>query len=331
MERDGGGSDGRGCRVVERARAVRRALTPNVTLAGAATGHRRHFNRQFWSSSTFRGIISELREQAHATDHEIDHGEPNCKDIVITNPSRLGTTPAWAMADARTLLRQQRAARDQAKKAQKRAAAPPAVSASKKRKATDDSTEEKKRTRTEEAAGVPAGFFDAGAEQEETHVEDEIEAAPQPPPTEPLQTTSAQLDPTAEAELDAFLSEMNKEPEPQPKYNYASGAVIESAPMTAAELAAQAREEQSAQRARRDEDMEAEKEEAARALEDEFEEMEGLDERVKKLREQREALRAQSTQLPVPTEPIPIQSQAHDEESESEDDEDWDDWRFRPA
>lgn len=235
------------------------------------------------------------------------------------------------MADARTLLRQQRAAREQAKKAQTQSAAPAAAPASRKRKATDDGTEDKKRTRTEETAGVPAGFFDAGAEHEEPRVEEEAEAIIEPTQTDPQKPAPLSLDPTAEAELDAFLNEMNKEPEPQPKYNYASGAVVESAPMTAAELAAQTREAQSAQRALRDEDMEAEKEEAARALEDEFEEMEGLDERVKKLREQREALRTQSAQLPAQLEPVPAQTQANGEESESEDDEDWDDWRFRPA
>lgn len=37
--------------------------------------------------------------------------------------------------------------------------------------------------------------------------------------------------------------------------------------------------------------MEAEKEDAARALEDEFDEMEGLEERVRRLREKREELR----------------------------------------
>lgn len=229
------------------------------------------------------------------------------------------------------MLRQQRAAREHAKKAQKQSAGPAAALASRKRKAIDDGTEDKKRTRIEEIAGVPSGFFDAGAEQEEPHIEEAVQAAPEPPPTEPLKPAPLQLDPTAEAELDAFLNEMNKEPEPRPKHNYASGAVIESAPMTAAELAAQAREEQSAQRARRDEDMEAEKEEAARALEDEFEEMEGLDERLKKLREQREALRSQSAQLPAQQEPASVQTQANDEESESEDDENWDDWRFRAA
>ena len=236
------------------------------------------------------------------------------------------------MADARTLLRQQRAARDEAKKAQKRSAAPAAAPVSKKRKTEDDGAEERKRTRTEQAAGVPAGFFDAGAEQEEAQPEEVLEAVPEPPPTEPARPAPPPLDPNAEAELDDFLNEMNKTPAPQPQPTYASGAVIEAAPMTAAELAAQAREEQSAQRARRDEDMEAEKEEAARALEDEFEEMEGLDERVKKLREQREVLRNQSAQLSAPTETKPAEPQLRDEESESEEeDEDWDDWRFRPA
>ena len=61
--------------------------------------------------------------------------------------------------------------------------------------------------------------------------------------------------------------------------------------------------------------------------------MEGLDERVKRLREQREALRSQSAQRPAPVETLPVPPEAADGESESDDDddEDWDDWRFRPA
>ena len=103
--------------------------------------------------------------------------------------------------------------------------------------------------------------------------------------------------------------------------------------MTAAEIAAQAREDQSAQRAKRDEEMEGEKEDAARALEDEFEEMEGLEERVKRLREQREALRSTSGGIiKVEDDGVkPAPSAEEDGESESDDDEDWDDWRFRPA
>ncbi|KZM27265.1 hypothetical protein ST47_g1590 [Ascochyta rabiei] len=240
------------------------------------------------------------------------------------------------MADARTLLRQQRAAREQARKPPKQAPAPAPAPVSRKRKAAEDGSEDgpedKKRSRTEQAAGVPAGFFDARAEPDE--VTEALEQTP-PAPAAQLQESSQSapppLDPSAEAELDAFLTEMNKEPTPPPpRHTFASGAVIEAAPMTAAELAAQAREEQMAQRARTEEDMEADKEEAARALEDEFEEMEGLDERVKKLRDQREALRSQSAQLPAPAETSPVQMQA-DDDDDDDDDEDWDDWRFRPA
>ncbi|KAE8831410.1 hypothetical protein HRS9122_09000 [Pyrenophora teres f. teres] len=206
------------------------------------------------------------------------------------------------MADARTLLRQQRAARQQAQKPQKQSAAPATAPVSKKRKASDETVEEeRKRTRTEEEAGVPAGFFDAAATKDDEHVasdpaptapEDTAETQPAEPPAE----SKPPLDAAAQAELDAFMEEMNAEktaPPPPAKPTY-SGAVIEAAPMTAAEIAAQAREEHSAQRAKRDEEMEGEKEDAARALEDEFEEMEGLEERVKKLREKREALRSTS-------------------------------------
>lgn len=242
------------------------------------------------------------------------------------------------MADARALLRQQRAARQQAQKPQKQSAAPAAAPVSKKRKAIDENAEERKRTRTEAEVGVPAGFFDGGASNEahedETHVEhthttQESTPAPETRPPEPAITNGPPLDPSAEAELDAFMSELSRAKPAPPPPSY-SGAVIESAPMTAADIAAQAREELSAQRAKKDEEMEGEKEDAARALEDEFEEMENLEEKVKKLREKREALRLKHVQ-PVEAEAVPDAPLAEEDgESESEDEE-WDDWRFRPA
>jgi hypothetical protein len=70
---------------------------------------------------------------------------------------------------------------------------------------------------------------------------------------------------------------------------------ILSAPLTAAELAAQAREEQSAQRGRRDLEIVDEREDAAKILEDELEEMEGLEMRAQRLRARREALRTVDT------------------------------------
>ncbi|KAI8931638.1 hypothetical protein NX059_011289 [Plenodomus lindquistii] len=241
------------------------------------------------------------------------------------------------MADARSLLRQQRAARQQAQKPQKQSAAPAAAPASKKRKAPEQSAKESKRTRTEEEAGVPAGFFDAGAENHDAPVDAPVEASRQeePRPTvqplEPPKAADPPLDAAAAAELDAFMNEMNQEKPLQPPPTIYSNAVIESAPMTAAEIAAQARQDQSAQRAKNDEEMEGEKEDAARALEDEFEQMEGLEERVKRLREQREALRTKSAHAVEVKDDNPNTSLQEDDGDSASDDEDWDDWRFGSA
>lgn len=235
------------------------------------------------------------------------------------------------MADVRSLLRQERAARQHAKPP-RQSAAPAAAPTSKKRKAADDGSEERKRTRTEETIGVPAAFFDREPASDE-HPSPPAAPVPMHDDEAPGPTNPAHIQPplgaAADAELDAFMAEMNQPAEPQRSAPSYAGAVIEAAPMTAAELAAQARDEQNAQRAKRDEEMEGEKEDAARALEDEFDEMEGLEERVRRLREQREALRtkhldARSDAMSLPT------PQPEEEESESED-EDWDDWRFRPA
>ena len=257
------------------------------------------------------------------------------------SPTYIQSTAA-NMADVRSMLKQQRAARQQAKAPKQPA------STAKKRKAAEDTPEERKRTRTEEAAGVPAGFFDDRAPQE-------AQAAPAgtttAPPAPAASTEDAvrlpdaaepSLPPAADAELDAFMAQLDQDAA-ETKRNVSqrtvpsyTGAVIESAPMTAAQLAAQAREEQNAQRARRDEEMEGEKEDAARALEDEFDELDVLEERVKKLREQREALRAKPAAAPETHKPdtaLPIRAGIEDSgtDDDDDDDEDWDDWRFRPA
>lgn len=71
-----------------------------------------------------------------------------------------------------------------------------------------------------------------------------------------------------------------------------SEATITAAPRSAAEIAAQEREEANVQKKERMEAVvEGEREDAARRLEDEFEEMAGLEEKVRRLREQREQLR----------------------------------------
>ena len=96
-----------------------------------------------------------------------------------------------------------------------------------------------------------------------------------------------------DAEWEAFQRDLIETHErSRENHEHATGVTISAAPMSAEEIAAQAREEQSVQgRGHREAEIEAEREDAARALEDEFQEMEDLEERVRKLREKREMLR----------------------------------------
>lgn len=121
-------------------------------------------------------------------------------------------------------------------------------------------------------------------------------------------------------------------------------ATISAAPMTAEEIAAQAREEMSEQKGRREREMEDEKEDAEEKLQAEFEEMDELEERVRKLREKREALRTGSTAMGaeekeqitkevmagVPASNIDGQTNTvvADDDDDDDDDEDLDDWNF---
>ncbi|KAF2202931.1 hypothetical protein GQ43DRAFT_439294 [Delitschia confertaspora ATCC 74209] len=261
------------------------------------------------------------------------------------------------MADVRSLLRQERAARQQSSRPAKASAAP--VPSGKKRKASDDTVEERKRNKTEEAKGLPASFFDRGAdtvaqdadtppaplndftrpggtqEQKNEAVTSAFTVPAVPNPTKPTPTGQDGPTETELAEMAAFereLLEMDTKPTVSA---FAAGAVIEAAPMTAAELAAQAREDLSAQRDKAQVENEAEKEDAARMLEEEFDEMEGLEERARKLRERREALRVTSVQSKaqgvIPSEPVTHEEEdkSESDEDDDDDDDDWDGWRFR--
>ncbi|KAF2227499.1 hypothetical protein BDZ85DRAFT_4305 [Elsinoe ampelina] len=99
-------------------------------------------------------------------------------------------------------------------------------------------------------------------------------------------------------ELQKMLDEPVQSDKSSQQQVYAN-ATISAAPMTAEELAAKAREEQSIQRGRREQELEEERDDAQEALQAEFDEMDELEERVRKLREKREALRkGSSTILP---------------------------------
>ncbi|KAL2133844.1 hypothetical protein VTI74DRAFT_1567 [Chaetomium olivicolor] len=121
-----------------------------------------------------------------------------------------------------------------------------------------------------------------------------------------------------------------------------SDAVISAPVMSAAEVAAKSEEEERARRrALVDIQIEDEKEEATRALETEFEVMEELEARARKLRERREALRLQRNggsapagvtdgdgkSAPAGKENAAVQDDEDDEEEYEEDD--WDGFRFR--
>lgn len=132
---------------------------------------------------------------------------------------------------------------------------------------------------------------------------------------------------------------------------YASDAIISAAPLTADELAAKTEEEDHERRRTvADIELEDEKEEATRALETEFEEMEELEARVRRLKERREALRRGS--IPAATATATAAAAAaevtssengeaggdkkevtvEDEDEDDDDDDDDDDWagfRFR--
>ncbi|KAF2279087.1 uncharacterized protein EI97DRAFT_431300 [Westerdykella ornata] len=253
------------------------------------------------------------------------------------------------MADVRAMLRQERAARQQTERNQRSSAAPAAAPSSKKRKAPDYAAEERKRTRTAPNQAVPSTPSDKrnSTIEEATSTPGEVAVAEDVPPQnevgqaalqeEEIEAPSQHAQQVDDAELDAFIKEIEEAPETQPGiYDRYSGTVVEAAPMTAAEVAAQAKIEQSAERERKEEEMEAEREEAERNLADEFEEMESLEERVRRLREQREALRKAHSSTKPAGDPLPGPAlgpaPAMEEEDESED-EDFDDmdWRFRAA
>ncbi|KEF59346.1 uncharacterized protein A1O9_04190 [Exophiala aquamarina CBS 119918] len=107
--------------------------------------------------------------------------------------------------------------------------------------------------------------------------------APQPDGTRPQLQVDEDEWAAFEREV-APLTEATKSAQP-PTYE---GATIIAAPVTAAQIAQQADEEK---RRRLDTEADDEKEDEGRRLEDEFDVMEEMEERVRKLREKREALR----------------------------------------
>lgn len=124
---------------------------------------------------------------------------------------------------------------------------------------------------------------------------------------------------------------------------YDDDAVISAPAMNAEEAAAAVKAEEEAAEQRRsqvDVDLEDEKEEAKRALEEEFEEMEELEARVQRLKEKREALRKQGGsfgQEGAAAKPVapqkenlktPVGGEDEDDDDDDQDDQDFDGFGF---
>ncbi|KAF2239661.1 hypothetical protein EV356DRAFT_106644 [Viridothelium virens] len=226
----------------------------------------------------------------------------------------------------------------------------------KKRKAADEEESERKKSRPEELQDrsdekletevlesevhlAPAVTSDNQPSQEDGQEIDVVSAAQRTaavsgtgPATTVEQTAPNGVD---EAEWAAFEREVATPPkEPAPVSALNATATIEAAPMSAEEIAAQAREEANTQRERRAEELEAEKEDAARQLEEELDEMESYDERLKNLKEKREALRIgrEENARAAAERASKEVSPGEDNEADSDDDEyddEWDGWHMR--
>lgn len=217
----------------------------------------------------------------------------------------------------------------------------------KKRKA-DDEGQVVNNKKNKAVDGVPGGFFDGDkqgesepgsgeSEQKSTMtippeiskqhplLPDEAQPRSSTLPTPP-NTTTPTID---ESEWAAFERDVAS---PPPQLSaLTSTATISAAPLTAAEIAAQSRQEASLQaKEKREAELEGEKEDAARQMEEEFEDMAGLEERVRVLKEKREALRKQKATDVDGSMVVDAKDNTDDnksyEGSDDDDDDEWDQW-----
>lgn len=243
------------------------------------------------------------------------------------------------MADVRSLLRSELASR--------KSSSPNTTGnrVSKKRKVDNGDGVMRKKIRSTgldavQAAQLQSPSADDGEEQEVAEAgvapaEAESSQDDQATPSEPTlvpQALTQQAPEVDEDEWAAFEREVAAPSRaPQAPAAISAEATISAAPVTTEELAAeQDRDKVSTARAREAE-LEGEREDAARFMEEEFDEMEQLEERVRRLKHMREELRQkQAHDESMPNRATASEDQRPAEsESDDDDDEDWDDWRFK--
>jgi zinc finger protein 830 len=203
---------------------------------------------------------------------------------------------------------------------------------SKKRKASNDDGDEQDtiRKRSRPTTGLPEGFFDPGTEKEPSPALHPIEmqipsrpATPSKPPESIIvpKKVEPQVD---EDEWLAFEADIASA---EAQVTAANEAVISAPAMSADDIKNRtAEEEYNARKERQEAEIEGDKEDAARKMEDELEEMESLEARVRRLREKREELRKKESIAslnkapPVTADLVDIMDEEDDEE---EDEDEW--------
>ena len=214
------------------------------------------------------------------------------------------------------------------------------ITTSKKRKADDEEDIPAKKKRTNGVGDVVGESSVDGAEGDHSNASESEEPASAlsktpsfsyqlpPLPSEALPPSKLPMSPSIdESEWAAFERDVAS---PPPQLSVlTSTATISAAPLTAAEVAAQSRQEASLQaKERREAETEGETEDAARMLEEEFEQMAELEERLNKMRERDmyiKANRGRISQNGNVGDPDDADEDVKDDSS-SFDDEDWDNW-----
>jgi hypothetical protein len=201
---------------------------------------------------------------------------------------------------------------------------------SKKRKASDDEEEGTIRKRSKAPNALPEGFFDGGQEGNGSAAfpaEMQIPSRPATPLKPPEVITF--LQPEAQVDEDEWAAFESDITNAEAQVQAANDAVISAPAMSAAELTKKSTEEEYARKKERQEaELEGDKEDAARKMEEELEEMESLEARVKRLREKREELRGRGSNVSSgrPVIRATVVADTLEEEDDDEDDDEWDGW-----
>ncbi|EFR04888.1 hypothetical protein MGYG_07890 [Nannizzia gypsea CBS 118893] len=144
-----------------------------------------------------------------------------------------------------------------------------------------------------------------------------------------------------EDEWAAFEREVAQPSREQPPTTINTSVTISAAPVSAAELESREREDRETVAKNREAALLGDREDATRFLEEEFDEMEELDQRVKRLKQMRDEIRrkreeesrrtnvAEKSGLPDDNPKIVDGSEEEEEEGDDDEEENWDDWGFR--